>query len=267
MLQAEALSEVYFDSVAEPLDTSVFTVTHLGDIVVELPDALTPTSTDDLEHSTPTGVTVPDDPSSLFEYHNLEEGTDVEYPEIPEDVWGLILQKCKTVARNCSNHSDSAVDADDIAMQAMEGLFKSTSFRKIYADPSKGIQDLTNYASRAVRNTTINHIHAVERRPQQGELLNTDQLHPDRTDPFAESAADGALFNLLKNNPKYNEETGTDFRETFYLMRICGLSGPEIAKRLNISVKTVSTRVSRYEKHIRPAAIQSGLYGEIAGHE
>lgn len=261
MSQAELAQPCRNKILAGTPDSTTSVAPYLGEINLDTSDTLVPDTLSYFDFTTSS------EPPRPVEASSPVVEIEPTYPDLPDEVWELLLRKCMSVARSCRNCSDNAVSPDDIAMSAMEGLVKSPKIRKIYADPAKDIHDLINVASRAVRNRTINHINARGIRPQQGELAETDRLYADPADQYEEFIVDRAISRLLRENPRYNAQTGTDFRETFYLRRICGLSGPDIAKRLGISEKTVATRLNRYERLLRQSAHDSGLYSEYASNE
>ena len=138
--------------------------------------------------------------------------------------------------------ANSYVNDMDAAKEVVQDLFVSIfENRKTLLITTS----LKSYLYQAVRNRCLNHLKRLktgrEHLERMGELTNnTESLE----DLILKNELEYRIFQIVSNlSPKC--------KEVFILSRVHGLKNPEIASRLELSIRTVETQISNALKILR----------------
>lgn len=115
-------------------------------------------------------------------------------------------------------------------------------------------QSLKAFLYRCVHNNSINYLNKVKVTNRLAEEYGIELLHRgelfqhDPNDRYFEQLSNDDLIEKIKKNI---QELPSQCREIFMMCRIYGLTYNQIAEKLNISVNTVKTQLSRAMQKIR----------------
>ncbi|HEY8935746.1 MAG TPA: RNA polymerase sigma-70 factor [Cyclobacteriaceae bacterium] len=133
-------------------------------------------------------------------------------------------------------------DAEEIVQELFYSIWK-------HRDRLDENQSLSSYLFTSVKNRCLNFLDAKKRRTRHADLMRYLYTH---------EAVDGAnsYHTLLKKElekdfDKALEDLPLECRKIFELSRLEGLKYQEIAVKLNISIKTVETQISRALSKLR----------------
>jgi len=135
------------------------------------------------------------------------------------------------------------VKNDETAKEIVQNAFISLWEKRDSIDLSRQVK---SYLSTSVRNKCLNHLR--DNRKFDNDLLNLEQLSPDalyeQPDRLVEAELRDSIHLAMEELPE-------KCREVFRLNRFEQLKYQEIADRLQISVKTVETQMSKALQHMR----------------
>ncbi len=125
-------------------------------------------------------------------------------------------------------------DSEDIVQEVFYRIWKN----RANLDENKSF---STYLFSAVKNGSINHLEHKKHKDKYAEIMGVVYLRqhqPDSTDTLV-------AMDLERDFNKALDHLPSECRKVFELSRFEGLRYQEIADRLNISIKTVETQMSR----------------------
>jgi RNA polymerase sigma-70 factor, ECF subfamily len=131
----------------------------------------------------------------------------------------------------------------DIAREIVQESFLALWEKRETMD---GERSITGYLATSVRNRCLNYLR--DNRKFVPALLEAEHLYPDLTYTPPDALAGKELMEQIQSAI---DELPERCREVFLLSRNDSLKYQEIAERLEISVKTVETQMSKALQHLR----------------
>ena len=137
----------------------------------------------------------------------------------------------------------SYVKQDEVAKEIVQDAFVSLWEKRQTLDMSKPVK---SYLSATVRNKCLNHLR--DHKKFSRDLLAIENLHEDtlfdQSDKLVEQEINEKIASGISGLPE-------KCREVFLLSRYENLKYQQIADKLQISVKTVETQMSKALQHMR----------------
>jgi len=148
----------------------------------------------------------------------------------------------------------NAADAEDIVQETYLRAYRS------YESFEKGT-NLRAWLFRILTNTFINSYRAKQRRPQETDVDNVDDLYlyrRVRSADFSSRSAEETLFDLFTDDEVKQalEDLPESFRLPVLLADVEGFSYREIAEMLDVPIGTVMSRLHRGRKSMQKALAQ-----------
>ncbi|MFM2183130.1 MAG: hypothetical protein RJB61_1424 [Actinomycetota bacterium] len=148
----------------------------------------------------------------------------------------------------------NAADAEDIVQETYLRAYRS------YESFEKGT-NLRAWLFRILTNTFINAYRAKQRRPQETDVDDVDDLYlyrRVRSADFSSRSAEETLFDLFTDDEvkKALEDLPESFRLPVLLADVEGFSYREIAEMLDVPIGTVMSRLHRGRKSMQKALAQ-----------
>jgi len=148
----------------------------------------------------------------------------------------------------------NAADAEDIVQETYLRAYRS------YESFEKGT-NLRAWLFRILTNTFINSYRAKQRRPQETDVDDVDDLYlyrRVRSADFSSRSAEETLFDLFTDDEVKQalEDLPESFRLPVLLADVEGFSYREIAKMLDVPIGTVMSRLHRGRKSMQKALAQ-----------
>ncbi|MEY4606171.1 MAG: hypothetical protein RLY45_931 [Actinomycetota bacterium] len=148
----------------------------------------------------------------------------------------------------------NAADAEDIVQETYLRAYRS------YESFEKGT-NLRAWLFRILTNTFINAYRAKQRRPQETDVDDVDDLYlyrRVRSADFSSRSAEETLFDLFTDDEVKQalEDLPESFRLPVLLADVEGFSYREIAEMLNVPIGTVMSRLHRGRKSMQKALAQ-----------
>jgi len=137
----------------------------------------------------------------------------------------------------------SYVKADEDAREIVQDAFVTLWEKRHTLDLSKSVK---SYLSTTVRNKCLNHLR--DNRKFSRELLDLENLREEAAYEQPDNLVEREIRDKINTSI---EELPEKCREIFILSRYHHLKYQEIAGRLQISVKTVETQMSKALQHLR----------------
>lgn len=148
----------------------------------------------------------------------------------------------------------NAADAEDIVQETYLRAYRS------YESFERGT-NLRAWLFRILTNTFINSYRAKQRRPQETDVDNVDDLYlyrRVRSADFSSRSAEETLFDLFTDDEVKQalEDLPESFRLPVLLADVEGFSYREIAEMLDVPIGTVMSRLHRGRKSMQKALAQ-----------
>lgn len=148
----------------------------------------------------------------------------------------------------------NAADAEDIVQETYLRAYRS------YESFEKGT-NLRAWLFRILTNTFINAYRAKQRRPQETDVDDVDDLYlyrRVRSADFSSRSAEETLFDLFTDDEVKQalEDLPESFRLPVLLADVEGFSYREIAEMLDVPIGTVMSRLHRGRKSMQKALAQ-----------
>lgn len=143
-------------------------------------------------------------------------------------------------------YTENLDDAEDIVQQAFSDVWEKLT-------EGADIQNLKAYMYQAVRNRSLT---LVANRPEQCANETADMEDETEEERILRSERDARLWTAIDRLPAKR-------KRIFLLSKRDGLTYPEIADELNLSVKTVEHQISKALKTLRQTAVK--LYSFFCG--
>ncbi|MGA0893162.1 MAG: sigma-70 family RNA polymerase sigma factor [Ilumatobacteraceae bacterium] len=148
----------------------------------------------------------------------------------------------------------NAADAEDIVQETYLRAYRS------YESFEKGT-NLRAWLFRILTNTFINSYRAKQRRPQETDVDDVDDLYlyrRVRSADFSSRSAEETLFDLFTDDEVKQalEDLPESFRLPVLLADVEGFSYREIAEMLDVPIGTVMSRLHRGRKSMQKALAQ-----------
>lgn len=144
------------------------------------------------------------------------------------------------------------VDSSEIAKDLVQDAFLNILNKK----DSDDIENLKAYLFRAVRNNCLNHLKHNE---VQGEFIRKEQERINREIQFYDTHKTLVEKELQQNLNSAIEDLPEKYKVPFKLSRFEELSNKEIAKQLNLPLRTVETQIYRSLRILREKIENKGI--------
>ncbi|MEI8202737.1 MAG: RNA polymerase sigma-70 factor [Bacteroidota bacterium] len=136
----------------------------------------------------------------------------------------------------------------DSAKEIVQDSFLSLWEKREYIDLSKPVK---SYLTTAIYNKSLNYLR--DNKKFNSEILNFEALYPfnenDKTDKLVTSELNRRIHDSINELP-------VKCREIFIMNRFEDLKYREIAEKLDISIKTVETQMSKALQHMRNRLVE-----------
>jgi RNA polymerase sigma-70 factor (ECF subfamily) len=134
-------------------------------------------------------------------------------------------------------HLVSQDDVGDIYATFYMSLLVNEKYKLRAFDPSRGAK-FSSWIAMLAANRAYDYLRAIRREPETEDLSSADETVCERPDPF-ETTAEGERASITQDALESMSEKDRAFAALYFGE---GLEPPEVAKKLQISVKTVYSK-------------------------